>query len=343
VSGTRFLPLPANLEQFVRRLTLSVFAVLSTLPLAAQQNPFKPTKLGIKGAQVSYSLTGDIVGTSTLALDPERMVRRQTSTMKMMGKSVSTDTWTLTTPDSMYTADLTKKTGTVSANILPSLEKAYDNLDDPAKQRFYENAKDMASVLARGFGVSTLSEVGAGTGKKSYAGQECEERQFGSFNICMMKRAPISLHSRGTLICVNFEETATAVALSAPGGEAFSMPAGVTWTANTHLQNADSMAIGYVLYLSSQQLADSLAKAKAQIAQASAGGASGAQPTPEQQASMQQACEVLKSFDVGKVMADATSQLGKEIAEAMKRAALDAAKNAATSKLKGLLKKPRIP
>jgi hypothetical protein len=143
----------------------------------------------------------------------------------------------------------------------------------------------MASVLARGFGVSNLSEAGEKTGKKSYAGQECEERQFGSFSLCMMNRAPIALHSKGSLVCVSFEETATAVDISMPGGDAFSKPAGTTWTPNEYLQNADSMATGYVLYRSSQQLADSLAKA----------------------------------------MADATRHMGKEIAEALKRAASDAA------------------
>lgn len=203
----------------MRRLMLSVLTALSPFPLAAQQNPFRPARPGIKGALVSYSLTGDIAGTATLALGPKGMARRQASTMKMMARSVS-------------------------ANVLPSLEKAYDNLDDAAEQRFVENAKDMASVVARGFGVGTMSEAGAKTGKKSYAGQGCEERQFGSFNICTMNRAPIALHSQGTMICMSFEETATSVGLSAPGSELFALPEGVTWTPNKHRQNADSMAIG---------------------------------------------------------------------------------------------------
>lgn len=35
--------------------------------------------------------------------------------------------------------------------------------------------------------------------------------------------------------------------------------------------------------------------------------------------------------------------MGKEIGDAMKRAAVDAAKNAATSKIKGIFGKPKIP
>lgn len=324
----------------MRRLWLSALAAVVTLPLAAQKNPFKPTRLGIPGAQVTYSLTGDIAGTATLALDPGRMARRQTSTMKMMGKTVATDTWILTTEDSSYNVDMTKKEGTVGPNILPHLAQAYDNLDGDGKRRFHENAKDMASILARGFGANTVSDLGEKTGKKTYAGQECEERQLGSFSVCAMNKAPIALHAQGKLLCLAFEETATAVDVSAPGGDAFARPAGITWTPNKYLQNADSMATGYVLYLSSQQLSDSLAKAKAQLAEAPS--AAGSQPTAEQQAAMQQTCDMIKNLDIGKAIADATANMGKEIANALKRAAVDAAKNAATSKIRGLFK-PRIP
>lgn len=326
----------------MRRLVLSVLVAVSALPLSAQQNPFKPVKMGIRGAHVSYSLTGDITGTASLSMDAERAARRQTSAMKMMGKTTSTDTWTLTTPDSMYTADMSKKEGTVAANLLPHMARAYDNLDNAGKKRFHENAKDMASVLARSFGLGSLTEAGEKIGKKTYAGQECEERQFGGFSICTMNKAPIPLHSQGSLICISFEETATAVALSAPGDDAFAKPDGIKWAPNKYLQKPDSMATGYVLYLSSQQLADSLAKAKAEMAQAPAGSGATTQQTPEQKAAMQQACEAMKNFDLGKAIADATSQMGKEIADAMKRAAVEAAKNAATSKIKGLFK-PRIP
>jgi len=328
----------------MRHLTLWVLAAATVAPLAAQPNPFRPVTLGIRGAQVSYSLTGDVAGTATLAMDPERTTRRQTSTMKMMGKSVSTDSWVLTTEDSTYTADLTKKEGTVAPNMVPLMARAYDHLDNPGKKRLHDNLKDMAGVLSRGFGLGNLAEAGEKTGKKTYAGQECEERQFGGFTICAMAKAPISLHTQGSLVCVSFKETATAVALTAPGGDAFAKPVGVTWSPNRYLKNADSIATGYVLYLSSQQLADSLARAKTQMAQtpAATGTTATTTQTPEQQAAMQQACDALKNFDMGKAMADATSQMGKEIADALKRAAIDAAKNSATRGLKGIFK-PRIP
>jgi hypothetical protein len=330
----------------MRRILLAAgFLAGAVAPSFAQQNPFKVEKPKIKNAEVSYTMTGDMSGTATLALDGDRMARRQTTTTKMMGKTSSTDSWTLTTADSMYMADLTKKQGTVAPNILPHMANAYDGLDDAGKKRLHQNMKDMASMLSKAFSLSSVN-AGEKIGKKTYAGQECEEKKFGSFSVCTMEKAPIVLHTQGSLVCLKWEETATAVNLGGASSASFALPQGVTWKQDPNLQKADSMATGMVLYLSSQQLADSLAKAKAELAAAQAKQAEAGQPakmTPEQEAEMQKACEAIKNFDVGKAIADATAQMGKEIGDAMKRAAVDAAKNAATNKINSVFKKPKIP
>ena len=150
------------------------------------------------------------------------------------------------------------------------------------------------------------------------------------------------LHSQGSLVCLNFEETATEVRLAAPSGDAFAAPAGISWKVDTRVANPDSMAKGYVMYLASQQLSDSLAQVKAKLESAKAQQASTGKPvtlTPEQQSEMQKACDVLKNVDAGKVPSDATGQMKQAMVDEAKRAAGDAAKN----KLKGLFHKPKIP
>jgi hypothetical protein len=328
----------------MHRLVLAA-ALAAATPLAAQPNPFKVPKMGLKGVEVSYTLSGDLTGTALLAADGSRSVRRQNGTMKMMGKTTTTDTWTLSTPDSMYMADLTKKQGTVMANTLPAMSNAYDDLDAAGKKRLHQNMQDMGAMLSRVFNLSGIN-AGEKLSTKTYAGQECEERQFGPMTVCTMNKAPIMLHSQMSLVCLNLEETATEVKLSSPSADAFTPPAGVVFKPDTRVQNPDSVAKGFVMYMASQQLTDSLEKAKAQLQAAQTqAGQTGKPPemTPEQKASMQQACETLKNFDLGKVMADATNQMVKEIAEAAKRQAIESAKEATTSKIKGLFKKPKIP
>ena len=318
---------------------------LASVPAAAQQNPFKPQKAGIKNAQVTYTMSGDMSGSSMLAVDGDRSARRATSTTKMMGKTSTSDTWTLTTPDSIYTADLTKKKGVVAPNLVPFMAKAYDDLDGTSKKRLHQNMQDMASVMSKAFGLSSLNS-GEKTGTKTYAGQECEEKKFGGFEICTMTKAPIMLHTKASIICINYEETATDVKLGSVSADAFAAPAEVVFTPAANMAKADSTAIGFVNYMASQQLADSLAKAKADMEAAQAQPGSGGEPaklTPEQQASMQKACETMKNLDVGKMIADASNQWMKSVADAAKNAAVDAAKNAAADKVKGIFKKPKIP
>ena len=329
----------------MRRFVLVAGLAAAALPAAAQQNPFKVQKSGIKNAQVSYTMSGDMSGTSTLAIDGDRMARRATSTTKMMGKTSTSDTWTLTTPDSVYSADLTKKKGMVAPNLAPYMAKAYDDLDGTSKKRLHQNMQDMASVMSKAFGLASLNS-GEKTGTRTYAGQECEEKKFGSFEICTMTKAPIMLHTKASIVCINYEETATDVTLGAVPGEAFATPAGVVFTPDPNMAKGDSTAIGFVNYLASQQLADSLAKAKAEMEAAQAKSSTPGEPakmTPEQQASMQKACETLKNMDVGKMIADASNQALKGMADAVKNAAVDAAKNEATKKINNVFKKPKIP
>lgn len=331
----------------MRRLFVAAGLLAAAVPAAAQPNPFKMPKTNIKGgAEVTYALTGDITGTAMMAYDGERSVRKQTATMKMMGKTTTTDTWTLTTPDSMYNADLTKKQGTVMPNMVPLMAKAYDKLDGSGKKNVHQNMADMASMLTK-LAPASLGSAGESLGKKTYAGQECEERKIGPIVMCSMEKAPIMLHSQMKLLCLNAEETATVVNLSGASAAAFTPPVGIAFAVDTRVKDADSAATGLVNYLASQQLADSLAKAKAEIAaaQAKAGQSPGEMPkmTPEQEAEMQKACETLKSLDIGKMIADAANDAMKQMAAQAKQAAVDAAKNAAKSKVEGIFKKPKIP
>jgi hypothetical protein len=122
----------------------------------------------------------------------------------------------------------------------------------------------------------------------------------------------------------------------------------VAFAPDKHVSNADSAAQGLVGYLASQQLTDSLAKAKAEL-QAAQAKASAQNPgempkmTPEQEASMQKACETMKNLDVGKVIADAANDAMKQMAAQAKQAAIDAGKNAVNQKIQGIFKKPKIP
>ena len=172
--------------------------VVAASPLAAQANPFKLPKNKISAMGVSYAYAGDMQGTGEKAISKDRIVSHETTTTKFFGKTSTTDSWTLFTPDWNYTADLTKKTGLKMPNMLPHMEKAYDDLDGTSKQRLHQNMQDMAQMISRAFGSQTLWSGEKTGATKTYAGETCEEHTFGGFSVCSMKDAPaVPLHLQG--------------------------------------------------------------------------------------------------------------------------------------------------
>jgi len=331
----------------MKALIPGVVLCLLASSAAAQQNPFKIPKNKTSVA-VEYSFAGDMQGTGQRAISNDRVMERRSTTGKFFGKTSTMDTWTLVTPDSSYSADLDKKTGTASPNVLPHMAKAYDDLDGASKQRLHQNMQDMVQLISRAFGTQAMwSDEKVAT--KTYAGEQCDERTFGSFSICSMQSAPaVPLHVSGSLMCVNYEQTATAVKKGDPPASDFAPPAGISFSRDTNLANADSMARGFVKYLASQELADSIAKAKAEMAKqsnastASTTSAAPHEPTPEEREQQRQACEALKNFNLGKAMSDATKQVFSEaVHEAVEEKKAET-KEDAKQKIKGLFKKPHL-
>jgi hypothetical protein len=324
----------------------AVFGLLAS-SAAAQQNPFKLPKNNTP-VSVQYAYTGDMQGTSQRAVSNDRVMEHRSTTGKFFGKTSTMDSWTLITPDSSYSADLTKKTGVAAPNVLPYMAKAYDGLDGTSKQRLHQNMQDMVQMISRAFGTQAMWSDEK-TATKTYAGEKCDERTFGTFSICSMQGAPaVPLHVSGSMMCVNYEETATAVKKGEPAAAEFAPPAGITFQGDSNLANPDSMAHGFVKYLASQELADSIAKAKSEMASrsnasnASATNVSTHEPTPEEREQQRQACEALKNFNLGKAMSDATKQVFSEAVNEAVQEKKTEAKEDAKQKIKGLFKKPHF-
>jgi hypothetical protein len=327
----------------MKHLALTAALALAASPLFAQDNPFKLPKSKVPAVQISYAYGGDMQGTGERAVSRDKLVTHETTTAKFFGKTTTTESWNLFTPEWTYTADLTKKSGFKRPNVLPYMEKAYDGLDGASKRRLHQNMQDMAQMISRAFGTQAMwSGEKKGT-TMTYAGEKCEERTFGSFTVCSMQDAPtIPLHVQGSLFCVDFEQTATSIKKGEPPASVFEPPPGITFAQDTNMTNPDSLARGFVNYLASQQLADSIAKAKAEMAnQQAASNANPAQQrelTPEEKAQQRQACEALKNFDLGKTMANAGKSIVHEaVHEAVEEKKAEMRQDA-KNKIKGLIK-----
>jgi hypothetical protein len=332
------------LENAMRPLLVVASLAAAALPLAAQQNPFEMPKLKLKGVQVEYQYGGDLPGTGEIALSGDRIMHRSSTTGKIFGKTATTNSWMLTTRDSVYTVDLTKKTGVQAPNPLPYLAKAYKDLDGTEKTRLHQNLQDMASLMSKAFGASVLSG-GEKTGTKTYAGETCDERSFGDWTVCGMTKAPgVTLHSSGSIVCYNFEETATSVSIGEPPASAFEAPTGIVFSEDTNLSSPDSASRAFVRYLASQELSDSIAAARQKMAESKQTGASSGKPAEKMSKEDQQkACEAIRNFNLGKAVGNAFKNAAANAANAAVKGAEEGAKQSVTNKAKGLFKKPKFP
>jgi hypothetical protein len=305
-----------------RPMTLApLLAVVLAFPAAAQQNPFDLALKNLPAYTVDYTMAGDMTGSGRSTSGGNRMASTQTVTGKFFGKSSTSTTWSLTDPEVIWSADIGKKSGTKTVNPLPMMAKAYDDLDAAGRARFHDNMRSMMQFVTRALPGIPLE--GQRKGTRTIAGESCEVTEMGSFTFCTMPKLPVTLYSSGSLLCVNYEQTATAVSKSTDAA-LMEPPAGIKWTEELDRPRADSAARAWVQQLASKELADSLAKARAEYQAATDGGE--AQMTPEQQKEM---CEALKNFNLGKAMKNAFGNAFK-----------DAAKESLKGGLRGLIRRP---
>jgi hypothetical protein len=319
-------------------LTLVVLLV-ATSSLAAQVNPFKSGGGSVKSAVIAYTVSGSMNGTEELALDGDRMARRDATSMKMFGKTVTSETLAVTTRDSVYSVDLTKKTGFAMPNYGPYLADEYDRLSGKQKKQLQQNLELAAQTLGRAFGMGSIAEANQVVGQETVAGQACDVRKFGDWSVCALAADPaITLKTSGQVMCMEMNTVATSATINqgAPADK-FALPAGVTWTPPDTSLSRDPKATAKEMLqmLSSEEFRDSLLAAQKDMKSAE-DSAGVKQMTPEER---EQSCAQLRqAFNV---------DLGAAFTHALANVAQSAAKSAAENALRGaansIRRRIRIP
>jgi hypothetical protein len=313
-----------------------LLAAAAVVPLAAQapspalslrDNPFRANYGNMPAISVTYTFTGDMVGSARTTASGNRSANWSAVTAKFFGRTSSDTNWGMATPDTIWNAEISRRTGTISLNPLPVMSRAYQGLDADSKARFQSNMQAMAQYVAQALRGIPLS--GATKETKQIAGESCEMTTWGSFSYCTMTTEPITLYTAGSLYCVGFQQTATSVTHTVDTS-LFRLPDKIKWTKLLDQQKADSMAQAWVKYLGSKQLADSIAKAQKELAQhqdqssqaqsQTAPDAQQQQMSPEDREKM---CEKLKNYSLSTALDDAWKSFLKESAQNAGRAAAD--------------------
>ena len=305
----------------------ALFAAVAVLPPAtAQGNPFQARYAGLPALTIDYTYTGDMTGSAKTTTEGDHTATWSSHTARFFGKTSTDSSWGMTTPDTIWSADLARKTGTVSINPLPVMSRAYDDLDADSKARFQSNMKAMAQFVTQA--LPGIPLTGAPKETKVIAGERCEMTDWGAFAFCTMTDAPVTLYSKGSLFCVNYEETATAVS-HVVDPSLYQVPSNIKWKQLLDKQQTDSMAQAWVKTLASKELADSIAKAQEKLqqeqqndtqAQAASGDTAQDQMSPADQ---KKVCDKLKNFTLSTALDEAWKSFLKESAQNAGRAAAD--------------------
>jgi len=288
---------------------------------------------------ITYSLSGSLSGTEELALDGTRTARRSATSMKMFGKTVTTESLALMTEDSVYSVDLSKKTGVALPNYGPLLADEYDRLSGKQKKQLQQNMELAAQSLGAAFGMGNIAQANKVVGQETVAGQACEVRKFGDWSVCALAADPsIALKTSGEIMCMEMNTVATSATINqgAPADK-FAMPSGVNWTAADTSVTRDPKATAKQMLemLSSEEFRDSLLAAQKDM-KAAEDSAGVKEMTPEER---EQACQQLRQAFKVDLGAAFTHALGNGAQSAAKSAAENALKNAASN----LRRRIRIP
>jgi len=130
----------------------SLVCLLWVSPSMAKDNPWEK-KLPFEKATIQYQLTGMQNGTETLCIkDYGRVAARRTSIKtSLMGVDMVTEEMELTTPDWVYSYNISEKIGIKSTNTKKFNIEEYEKLSEAEKKQVQKNADELGISIMEGF------------------------------------------------------------------------------------------------------------------------------------------------------------------------------------------------
>ena len=213
------------------------FSVILIFVLAgsasALENPWEK-RLPFKSATVKYQVAGTMTGGKTLYVKDYGQTTAEYSdlTMKMFGMSQKHKEVIITTPDWVYTADLTEKTGTKQANMNKFMLEEFKALSKSDQKRVLENAEKL--------GIATLDGASANVEKNAanIKGYDCDKVTLSGTVAYIIKDSELPLKIEADTMGMKIRQEATDIHTGNVPSSKFNLPAGIHFEHNT---TADEM------------------------------------------------------------------------------------------------------
>ncbi len=213
------------------------FSVILIFVLAgsasALENPWEK-RLPFKSATIKYQVAGTMTGDKTLYVKDYGQTTAEYAdlTMKMFGMSQQHKEVIITTPEWVYTADLTERSGTKQANMNKFMLEEFKALSKSDQKRVLENAEKL--------GVTTLDGTSGNVEKNAanIKGYDCDKVTLSGTVAYIIKDSELPLKIQADTMGMKINQEATDIDTGGVASSKFDLPAGIHFEHNT---TADEM------------------------------------------------------------------------------------------------------
>lgn len=199
----------------------------------AIENPWN-TKLPFKNAIIDSKMSGSMNGDKTLYIKDYGQTRAEYSTasMKMFGMTQEQKEVIITTPDWIYTADLSENTGTKQSNIKKFLAQEFNSLSKNDQKKVADNAEKQ--------GFSTFEGMGGKLQKNAtkILGYNCDRVIMSGLTSYTISGTDIVLKMSGNTMGMKMNQAATSVKKESGPSSKFKVPSNINFEYD---QQADKM------------------------------------------------------------------------------------------------------
>ncbi|MCG8563770.1 MAG: hypothetical protein MI747_01680 [Desulfobacterales bacterium] len=186
------------------------------------ENPWT-RKLPFKEGVVTYALSGTMKGSETVYVkDYGRTIAAYRSEVtSMFGVSDESRELTLTTPDWVYTVDLSDNTGTKQVNPKKVIQEKFDRLSRSEQKKLIKNSEKL--------GISMVGEMSGNVERKvaKIMGYKCDKVTLMGVDCYTLTGTDFPMKVSGNMMGMVFTEAVTDIDKGRVSASKFKLPAGV--------------------------------------------------------------------------------------------------------------------
>lgn len=202
--------------------SLSFF--LSGAWCAAKESPWD-RQLPFESATVDYKVSGTMNGEKTIYVkDFGRTTAEYSSvTMKMMGMTQNQEEIIITTPDWVYSADLTEGTGSKQFNPQKCMTDEYNSLSAGDQKKVVKNSEAMGVEVVDGMG-GTVEKKAA-----TLLGYACDRVTMMGTTAHTISGSGLPLKIEGNVMGIKISQVATQLKTGSVPASKFDLPKGIVF------------------------------------------------------------------------------------------------------------------